>query len=137
VPTPGWDLTTALGKPGIREVPFDNANGNLQGWSHGVEFAINPIAVNRTKTTFHELGHIVWYQRLTPWNRQYMGAGRICSVVILRAMELVGSEDIMSHFDAHSIEIGRDEDGIHYMVDKETKKPLGKRFDPELNVDDI
>ncbi len=59
VPTPGWDLQTALGKLGVREVPFDNTNGNLQGWSHGVEFAINPIAVNRTKTTFHELGHIV------------------------------------------------------------------------------
>jgi hypothetical protein len=58
-PIPGWDLTAALGKLGIREVPFDNPNGNLQGWSHGVEFAINPIAVNRNKTIFHEIGHIV------------------------------------------------------------------------------
>jgi hypothetical protein len=58
-PTPGWDLQTALEKLGIREAPFDSAYGNVQGWSHGLEFAINPIAVNRTKTTFHELGHIV------------------------------------------------------------------------------
>ena len=58
-PTPGWDLATALNKLGIREVPFDTTNGNLQGWSHGTEFAINPIAVNRLKTTYHELGHIV------------------------------------------------------------------------------
>ena len=54
VPTPGWDLQTALSKLGVREAPFDNPNGNLQGWSHGLEFAINPIAVNRTKTTFHK-----------------------------------------------------------------------------------
>jgi hypothetical protein len=59
VPSPGWDLQQVLGRLGIREAPFDNANGNLQGWSHGVDFAITPIAVNRTKTTFHELGHIV------------------------------------------------------------------------------
>jgi antirestriction factor ArdC-like protein len=58
-PTPGWDLAAALDKLGIREVPFDNTNGNLQGWSQGTEFAINPIAVNRFKTTYHELGHIL------------------------------------------------------------------------------
>lgn len=58
-PTPGWDLQTALGKLGIRERPFDQTNGNLQGYSIGLEFAINPIAVNPTKTRFHELGHIV------------------------------------------------------------------------------
>jgi antirestriction protein ArdC len=34
-------------------------NGNIQGCSHGLDFAINPIAVNRAKTVFHELGHIV------------------------------------------------------------------------------
>ena len=59
VPTPGWDLQTALGKLGIREVPFDQTNGNLQGWSQGLAFAINPIAVNPTKTRLHELAHIV------------------------------------------------------------------------------
>lgn len=59
IPVPGWDLATALDKLGIREVAFDNTNGNLQGWSSGTEFAINPIAVNRNKTVYHELGHIV------------------------------------------------------------------------------
>ncbi len=52
VETPGWDLQTALEKLGIREVPFDNTNGNLQGWSKGTEFGINPIAANRNKTVF-------------------------------------------------------------------------------------
>lgn len=59
VETPGWDLQVALGKLGIREVLFDNSNGNLQGWSKGTEFAINPLAHNRNSTVFHELGHII------------------------------------------------------------------------------
>jgi len=54
-----WDLQAALGKLGVREVPFDELNGNIHGYSQGLEFAINPLAVNRTKTVFHELGHIV------------------------------------------------------------------------------
>lgn len=56
---PGWDLQTALDKFGIKEVPFDSTDGNLQGYSYGLEYAINPIAANRNKTTFHELGHII------------------------------------------------------------------------------
>jgi len=59
VPTPGWDLQHALGKLAINEGAFVSTNGNIQGYSQGLEFAINPIAVNRTKTMFHELGHIV------------------------------------------------------------------------------
>jgi hypothetical protein len=59
VPTPGWDLEQALGKLGIREAPFESSSGNTQGYSHGVEFAINLIAVNPTKTRFHEIAHIV------------------------------------------------------------------------------
>jgi hypothetical protein len=71
MPTPGWDLQQALGKLGIREVPFDQPNGNLQGWSQGLEFAINPIAVNRTKTTFHEIGHIVLGHTLPARHEEY------------------------------------------------------------------
>jgi len=58
-PIPGWDLQTALGKLGITEVPFQHTNGNIQGHSNGMEFAVSPVAKNRTKTVFHEVGHIV------------------------------------------------------------------------------
>ena len=58
-PTPGWDYQQALGKLGIREVPFDDTRGNLQGYSVGLEIAINPIAVKPTKTRFHEMAHVV------------------------------------------------------------------------------
>jgi hypothetical protein len=70
-PTPGWEYQTALGQLGIREAPFDEVNGNLQGYSIGTEIAINPIAVNRTKTTFHEIGHIVLGHTIPARHEEY------------------------------------------------------------------
>ena len=55
----------------MREVPFDQVNGNLQGWSRGVEFAINPLAANRNKTVFHELGPIVLGHSLPGHHEEY------------------------------------------------------------------
>lgn len=48
-----------------------------QLWSHGIE-----------------LGHIVLTARLSPWERSYAARGRIYSVLVLRASEVVGSEDL-------------------------------------------
>lgn len=70
-PLPGWDLQTALDKFGIHEVPFDSTDGNLQGYSYGLEFAINPIAANRNKTTFHELGHIILGHTMPHHHEEY------------------------------------------------------------------
>jgi hypothetical protein len=56
---PEWNVDTALAKLGIRQVPFTALSGNVQGYSRGRDIAINPIAVNPTKTRFHELGHVV------------------------------------------------------------------------------
>jgi antirestriction protein ArdC len=56
---PSWSLATALDELDIKQVPFEHMNGNVAGYSVEREFAINPVAVNPTKTTFHEVGHIV------------------------------------------------------------------------------
>lgn len=69
---PRWDRVQALGKLGIREVPFDSVDGNLQGYSHGLEYAINPVAVNPTKTRFHEMGHIVLGHTLPGKHAEYL-----------------------------------------------------------------
>lgn len=55
----GWDLDRAMGALAIRQVPYDLLDGNTQGYSSKRNFAINPVAVDATHTTFHELGHIV------------------------------------------------------------------------------
>ena len=56
---PGWDLQQALDQLDVKQVPFRELDGNIQGYSVDREFAINPVAVHPVKTTFHELGHIV------------------------------------------------------------------------------
>ena len=48
-----------------------------QLWSHGIE-----------------LGHIVLTARLSPWQREYEGKGTIHTVLVLRASEVVSSEDL-------------------------------------------
>lgn len=56
---PEWDMDRALQKLDIRQVPFTQLNGNIQGVSRGREIAVNPVAVNRLKTLTHEMAHIV------------------------------------------------------------------------------
>ncbi len=58
VTVPGWDIDTALSKLGVRLVPFEMLNGNVQGYSAGLDIAINPLAANREKTLMHELAHV-------------------------------------------------------------------------------
>lgn len=56
---PGFDLETALRALQITRTPFDEMNGNIQGFATGRAIAINPLAALPQKTTFHEIAHIV------------------------------------------------------------------------------
>jgi antirestriction protein ArdC len=59
VEVPGWDLDTALSNLEVSRQPYQIIDGNTQGYSWGRNYAINPVAADPTRTTFHELGHIV------------------------------------------------------------------------------
>lgn len=63
---PNWDKDLALKTLNIREVPFENTNGNIQGYAMRPMFsdsrgqlAINPLAQEPLKTLFHEVAHIL------------------------------------------------------------------------------
>jgi hypothetical protein len=43
----------------ITRTPFDEINGNVQGFAHQREIAISPIAELPLKTTFHEAAHVI------------------------------------------------------------------------------
>ena len=58
-PIPGFDMDTALRTLNITRTPFDEINGNIQGFANGREIAVNPVAGLPHKTTFHEIAHIV------------------------------------------------------------------------------
>jgi hypothetical protein len=59
-PIPGFDIDTALCALNINRTPFDEMNGNIQGFANGREIAANPLAGLPHKTTFHEIAHIVF-----------------------------------------------------------------------------
>jgi antirestriction protein ArdC len=56
---PGFDIDTALCALNITRTPFEEMNGNIQGFANGREIAVNPLAALPHKTTFHEIAHIV------------------------------------------------------------------------------
>ncbi len=58
-PIPGFDTETALHKLNIARTPFDEINGNTQGFANERQIAVNPLAALPHKTTFHEIAHIV------------------------------------------------------------------------------
>ena len=58
-PIPGFDIDTALCALNITRTPFDELNGNIQGFARGREIAVNPVAALSHKTTLHELAHVV------------------------------------------------------------------------------
>jgi hypothetical protein len=58
-PIPGFDIDTALCALNITRTPFDELNGNIQGFAQGREIAVNPVAALPHKTTLHEIAHIV------------------------------------------------------------------------------
>jgi hypothetical protein len=66
-PTRTWRKEQALQNLGVTEVPFDELDGNVQGYARGYNLAINPVAVHPEKTLMHELGHIVLGHTL-PWH---------------------------------------------------------------------
>lgn len=58
-PIPGFDLDAALQSLSITRTPFDEINGNVQGFAHQREIAVSPIAELPLKTTLHEIAHVV------------------------------------------------------------------------------
>ena len=58
-PIPGFDLDAALQTLNIIRAPFDEINGNVQGFAHQREIAVSPIAELPLKTTLHEIAHVV------------------------------------------------------------------------------
>jgi antirestriction protein ArdC len=58
-PLPDWDESQALATLAIERTPFDDLDGNIQGFATGRKIAINPVASMPAKTLFHELAHVI------------------------------------------------------------------------------
>jgi hypothetical protein len=54
-----WNEQTALVALKIERIPFEDLDGNTQGYAkRGRKIAISPIAAQPSKTLFHELAHV-------------------------------------------------------------------------------
>jgi len=54
-----WNEQTALTALKIQRIPFEDLDGNTQGYAkRGRKIAISPIAAQPCKTLFHELAHV-------------------------------------------------------------------------------
>jgi antirestriction protein ArdC len=58
-PIPGFHLDAVLQSLDITRTPFDEINGNVQGFARQREIAVSPIAALPLKTTLHEIAHVV------------------------------------------------------------------------------
>lgn len=56
---PTWDKTRALAALDVCEIPFDELDGNCQGFARKRQIAVSPVAALPYKTTFHELAHVI------------------------------------------------------------------------------
>jgi antirestriction protein ArdC len=57
---PEWNEQKALASLKIERIPFENLDGNTQGYARrGGKIAINPLAALPFKTLFHELAHAI------------------------------------------------------------------------------
>jgi antirestriction protein ArdC len=57
---PEWSEQIALAALDIQRIPFEDLDGNTQGYAkRGRKIAISPIAALPVKTLFHEVGHVM------------------------------------------------------------------------------
>ena len=100
VPTPGFDLETALRTLNITRTRFGEMNGNIQGFATGREIAVSPIAAIPHKTTFHEIAHCVLQHTTedklvdsedTPMNLREVEAEAV-ALICCETLNLVGAE---------------------------------------------
>jgi len=57
---PEWNEERALAALGIQRTPFEDLDGNTQGYAkRGRKIAVSPIAALPVKTLFHEIGHVM------------------------------------------------------------------------------
>jgi antirestriction protein ArdC len=99
-PIPAWDRMKALDVLGVSAVPFDETDGNVQGFARGRSIAINPLNALPHKTTFHELAHVLLGHtteaqqadsEVTPRNLRECEAEAV-ALLCLAALDLPGVE---------------------------------------------
>lgn len=101
------------------------------GAQRGVLLKAGPKAIEQLYGHGVELGHIVVTARLSPWERKYSGRdGKPHRVLVLRASEVVGSEDLAAKYESGELYMEMDQAGCVALHER-------TRVDPPENDEGI
>lgn len=106
------------------------------GAQRGILIAAGPIAIEQLYGHGISLGDIVLVARFSPWDRAYMGVkagdtrASMHRMMVLRAAEVVGSEDLLTALEAGELQMEMDSDGRVQIHDRQ-------RVDPPTNDEGI
>lgn len=105
---PKWDMAMAMGKLGLHEGEYEGLDGNRQGYSQGLAYAVSPIAANRLKTTTHEWAHIVLGHTMPSSHEEYVyhrgvmeAKAEITAMLCMKEFDQL-DEDTASHSRAYA-----------------------------------
>ncbi len=101
----------------------------------GLLMKAGPKAIEQLYAHGISLGHIVVCARFSPYERTYMAEGEMHSMLLLRASEVLGSEDLQTAYDNGDAGLEMHPDGHVEYTDREGG--ARKRVDPEDNVEGI
>lgn len=88
----------------------------------GLLVAAGPKAIEELYSYGIGLGDIVVTARFSPHERRYFSGGRMSSVLILRAAEVVGCEDLATAFDKGDLWYEMQPDGKVIVCDRESPR---------------
>lgn len=100
----------------------------------GLLMSAGPKAVEQLYGHGISLGDIVVTARFSPYERTYLQKGKLYSMLVLRASEVLGSEDLANAYAAGDIWMEMSADGTVALASHEGGR---KRTDPEDNIEGI
>jgi hypothetical protein len=101
------------------------------GAQRGVLIMAGPKAIEELFSHGVSIGDIVLVARFSPWDRVYISrSGKMHRMMVLRAAEVVGSEDLLRAYEAGELRMEMSQDGRVTLHDRE-------RIDPPTNEEGI
>lgn len=101
----------------------------------GLLMRAGPKAIEQLHAHGVALGHIIVTARFSPYERTYMANGRVHTMLLLRASEVLGSEDLQVAYDKGDLWAEMAPDGRVSLADRE--RGPRERTDPEDNIEGI
>jgi len=115
-------------------LPQDDNTKDQLGSQRGLLVAAGPKALEQLYSHGIALGHLVLCARHSPWGRKYISRERkiIHKVLVLRASEIVASEDLLNAYEKQDLWLEMTPDGRVLVCDREQAR---ERSDPEDNYE--